>query len=110
MGSRPRDGEVAPLTASDVRPRLRVVITGASGLVRSAPAPPLGARGHEVLALSRASGHAGSPGGVRWVIYGPLDVDSVTAAIDGVDAVVNLAGHNLFANRWNDASKERMRS
>src|SRR4029079_5206793 len=29
--------------------------------------------------------------------------------VDGCDAVVNLAGHNLFAERWNQATKRKIR-
>ncbi len=29
--------------------------------------------------------------------------------IDGCDAVVNLAGHNIFADRWNSAVKRKLR-
>jgi uncharacterized protein (TIGR01777 family) len=31
------------------------------------------------------------------------------SALDGCDAVINLAGHNLFAERWNAAVKGRIR-
>lgn len=86
------------------RPRLRVALTGASGLIGSALAALLTTGGHEVIRLvRRASGDGGT---VHW--------DPSTGAIegsglDGVDAVVHLAGENIGTGRWTDVKKERIR-
>jgi uncharacterized protein (TIGR01777 family) len=78
--------------------RLRVLITGASGLIGSALATALEARGDEVVRLGR-SARAGS---LRWdpargLIPGP--------ALEGLDAAVHLAGASLAAGRWSAAVK-----
>jgi len=78
------------------RPRLRVGVTGASGLVGSALVPFLTTGGHEVVPIRR-SGAAGPPG---WEGAG-------VATLDGLDAVVHLAGEPI-AQRWSPAVKERI--
>ncbi len=89
----------------DPRPsRLRVAITGASGLIGTRLTARLRARGHEVVALVRRSPR---PGEVRWNPAGAWDA----SALDGIDAVVHLAGESIGARlRWNEATKERIRS
>mgnify|MGYP006266522209 CR=1 FL=1 len=79
--------------ASAGRPRLRVGITGASGLVGAQLAAFLTTGGHEAVALRR-TGDPASPG---WD----------AAALEGLDAVVHLAGEPI-AQRWTPAAKERI--
>lgn len=88
---------------------LHVAVTGATGLVGSALTAALAARGHDVVALTRQTGRAGA-GGVRYVTCDPRSAASVGAAIEGADAVVNLAGHNLFDGRWTEARRALIRS
>ncbi len=86
---------------------MRVALVGASGLIGRALGAALIARGDGVLALTRggASGIAGAHD-VRWdPAEGPLPSD----ALDGVDAVVNLAGAPLAGPRWSDERKELIR-
>ena len=81
------------------RPRQRVAITGASGLIGRSLSPFLTTGGHEVVRLVRR--HAGA-GEVSWN-YQHGRVDS--AGLEGLDTVVHLAGENIAA-RW---TKERRR-
>jgi len=75
-----------------------ILISGASGLVGSAVSKMLQQRGHSVRTLSRSTGD------VRWdVEAGQLDA----SALDGVDAVIHLAGEPI-AQRWSDAARERI--
>lgn len=75
-----------------------ILISGASGLIGSALCDALRQRGHQVRTLSRSSGD------VRWDLEkGQLDAD----ALDGVDAVVHLAGEPI-AQRWSDKAKRRI--
>jgi uncharacterized protein len=77
---------------------LRVAVTGASGLIGSALAPCLTDDGHDVLRLVRRK--AGGPGEREW------DGSSLDpAALEGVDAVVHLAGAGVGDRRWDDAHK-----
>ena len=81
---------------------MRVVISGASGLIGSALVPGLRARGHDVVRLVRSE--PAGPDEVRWdPATGDLDV----AALAGVDAIVNLSGENL-GKRWTAARKREI--
>ena len=81
------------------RPKLRIAITGASGLVGSMLAPALTTGGHKVIRMVR---RAPGPGEIRWDPDG-AGVDPET--LRGVDAVVHLAGENIAGARWTEARK-----
>jgi uncharacterized protein (TIGR01777 family) len=83
-------------------------VTGASGLIGGPLLPALVARGHDVVGLTRGAAKASS-NGVRWATYDPADAASVAKALAGTDAVVHLAGENLFAKRWREAFLRRVR-
>lgn len=79
---------------------MRVGITGVSGLIGSALADDLRADGHEVVGISRRE----SADGIFWdVAAGKLD----PGALEGVDAVVHLAGESI-QGRWTTAKKQRI--
>ncbi len=81
---------------------MRILVTGASGLVGSALVPALAEEGHTVLRLVR---HTPGPGEVCWAPdAGSLDA----AALEGLDAVIHLAGESLNG-RWTAARKARIR-
>ena len=78
---------------------MRIVVSGASGLIGSALVPALRARDHDVLRLVRSEPSAADE--IRWdPAAGELD----PARLTGVDAIVNLSGENL-GKRWTDARK-----
>ena len=81
-----------------------VLVSGSSGLVGSALVSALGDEGHQVRRLTR-SGSSSPEGGVRWdPSSGMIDA----AGLEGVDAVVHLAGENIVG-RWTAAKKARIR-
>lgn len=84
-------------------PPLRVAVAGASGLIGSALTRRLEADGHAVLRLVRRA--PGGPGEARW---DPASGQVDGAALEGVDAVVNLAGENV-GERWTDERRKRIR-
>ncbi len=84
---------------------MRVGITGSSGLIGSALARALAARGDAVVRFVRGREPAG-PGERRW---DPDRGEVSPGALDGLDALVNLAGENLGRGRWTDAYRRRIR-
>jgi uncharacterized protein (TIGR01777 family) len=87
---------------------VRVVVAGASGLIGTSLVSSLRADGHEVLTLVRREPHG--PHEVRWEPgLGARGADlAVRGAVDGADAVVNLAGAGVAGKRWDDAYKREV--
>jgi uncharacterized protein (TIGR01777 family) len=81
---------------------MRVVMTGASGLIGSRLLGALRERGDEVVTLSRG----GTEGSVRW---DPESEPAPASLLAGADAVVHLAGENI-AQRWSRGARERIRT
>ncbi|HEV2765780.1 MAG TPA: TIGR01777 family oxidoreductase, partial [Pyrinomonadaceae bacterium] len=86
---------------------MKIVVTGATGLVGSALVPSLLADGHEVTRLVRSSSK-GADGGVRDVLWNPAEGKLSADDIEGHDAAVHLAGENV-AERWTDEKKRRIK-
>jgi uncharacterized protein (TIGR01777 family) len=81
-----------------------VVVSGASGLVGSALVASLRADGHRVLRMRRGGVTDGDE--IGWdPEAGRIDAP----ALEGVDAVVHLAGESIGAHRWTDEQKRRIR-
>ncbi|MBA2773307.1 MAG: NAD(P)-dependent oxidoreductase [Nocardioidaceae bacterium] len=74
---------------------MKVFVTGATGVLGSAAAACLVADGHAVAGLARDEAKAAAleAAGVVPVRTQLLDLDAMTAALDGFDAVCNLATH-----------------
>lgn len=92
-------------TALDLRrhagaTRLRIAISGASGLLGTALTAFLAGGGHEVVPLTRKRDGSG-------IFWDPsrLDGEVDRASLEGFDAVIHLAGENIGAGRWNAARK-----
>ncbi len=80
---------------------MKVAITGASGLIGSALVPYLRGRGDEVVRLVRRP--ATAPDEVTWdPAAGTVDL----AGLEGIGAVVHLAGAGVGDHRWTDAYKK----
>ena len=87
---------------------MRILISGASGLVGTALSSALVSEGHTVHRLARAGTWAvREPGAVRWYLEGN-EFDS--SAAEGADAVVHLAGVSIAAGRWTSARKRELYS
>lgn len=85
---------------------MKILISGASGLVGNALSRALQAEGHKVARLVRAN-RAASSGDVRW---DPASATIDVPAMDGADAVVHLSGANIADGRWTHARKAILRS
>ena len=82
---------------------IRIAVSGASGLIGRALVPYLTSGGHTVLRLVRRR-----PEGPDEVGWDPRAGEVEAAKLDGVDAVVHLAGENVSAPRWTDDKKARI--
>jgi uncharacterized protein (TIGR01777 family) len=86
---------------------MRIVIAGATGFLGTPLAAALRADGHDVTALTR---RPAVPPPTRALLWAPDgSIGPWAAAIDGADAVVNLAGESIAGARWTDAHKRRIR-
>jgi uncharacterized protein (TIGR01777 family) len=80
-----------------------IAITGASGLIGSELARLLSERGDRVLRLVRRAPTSSDE--LRWdPTQGTID----SAGLEGIDAVVNLAGENIAARRWSTEQKAKI--
>jgi uncharacterized protein (TIGR01777 family) len=88
---------------------MRVLINGATGLIGTSLCRLLGSDDHQIVALSRSSGKAARLPGIETHHWAPQTGPPPRPALDGIDAVVNLAGEPLDAHRWTDEQKKRIR-
>ena len=86
---------------------MRVAVSGSTGLVGSALVEDLRADGHEIARLVRPTTGSAQAGDVRW---DPEDGAIDQSALEGVDAVVHLAGETISALRWTTAKRRRIRN
>ena len=84
---------------------MNILVSGSTGLLGSALLPALNATGHQVTRLVRSD--AGASGPV--VLWDPQAGFLETKGLEGLDAVVHLAGENIAAGRWTAAQKARIR-
>lgn len=80
---------------------MRILVSGASGLLGQRVSAMLGARGDTVVALSRRA----APGAIAW---DPEAKRLDRTLLAGFDAVVHLAGENIAAARWSAAQKTKI--
>lgn len=81
---------------------MKILIAGASGLVGTALVSKLKAAGAQITPLVRS---AAKPGEIEW----HPDRGSINApALEGFDAVVNLAGDGIANGRWTEEKKRRI--
>jgi uncharacterized protein (TIGR01777 family) len=82
---------------------MQVAITGASGLIGRALAQSLRLDGHSVRPLVRRA--SDDPAAVRWdPAAGTIDA----AGLEGLDAVVHLAGAGIGDKRWSEDRKREL--
>ena len=85
---------------------MRVAVSGSTGLVGSEVVTVLSAAGHEVVRLVRRMPAPGETSALRW---DPVNGEVDSAGLEGLDAVVHLAGENIASGRWSDARKAVIR-
>ncbi len=80
---------------------MKILIGGATGFIGSALVPFLKNYGHEVTILTRKRD---DPRGIFW---NPDESQLDGNALEGFDAIINLAGENI-AGRWSEAKKQKI--
>ena len=83
---------------------MRVLVTGASGLVGSQLVPALEHGGHRVTRLVRRATRSGDE-----ALWNPLTGEIDPAAVEACDAVINLAGESIASGRWTATKKAQIR-
>ena len=86
---------------------MRIAVTGSSGLIGTALVAALRADGHGVVRLVRQT--PASEDEIAWDPLAPAG-GLGPGALDGLDAVVHLAGANVAGRRWTAAYKEEIRA
>jgi hypothetical protein len=81
---------------------MKIVISGASGLIGTQLVAQLSRSGHEIVRLVRRSPKAGE---IQWnPKSGTLDA----AALEGTDAVIHLSGAGIGDKRWTDGYRKEI--
>jgi uncharacterized protein (TIGR01777 family) len=86
---------------------VRIAVTGSSGLIGTALVAALRADGHGVVRLVRQM--PASEDEIAWDPLAPAG-GLGPGALDGLDAVVHLAGANVAGRRWTAAYKDEIRA
>ncbi len=86
---------------------MKIAITGSTGLVGSVLIPFLLSGGHQVIRLVRKA-RGTNDDGTTSILWNP-DQDQLNASeLEGIDAVINLAGESIAGKRWTDEQKKRI--
>ena len=83
---------------------MKILISGASGLIGSALKTALSARGDRVLSLTRRNARNDSE-----ITWDPSSNTLDPARLTNIDGVIHLAGENIASRRWTSAQKARIR-
>ena len=88
---------------------MKVIVTGATGLVGRALIRSLLSEGHNVTRLVRGGAQAFSAPGTKAVHWEPEKGSIDANELEGHDAAVHLAGESIADGRWSDEKKRRIR-
>ena len=88
--------------------RMKVLVSGATGLIGQKLCRRLDREGHQVTILSRSL-EKGKRLGFHTFAWQPEVSAPDSAALEGVDVVVHLAGEHIAAGRWTSEHKRRIR-
>lgn len=83
---------------------MRILVSGATGLIGTAFTGRLDQDGHEVWRLTRRA-----DGNSRSILWEPGGGTLDPSVLEGIDAVIHLAGESVASGRWTTAKKARIR-
>ena len=81
---------------------MKIVISGASGLIGTQLVTTLKSSGHEVVQLVRRTAGAGQ------IMWDPKSGKLDPASLEGCDAVIHLSGAGIGDKRWSDAYRREI--
>ncbi|MCB1060903.1 MAG: TIGR01777 family oxidoreductase [Calditrichaeota bacterium] len=85
------------------RPRLKVAISGASGLIGKSLKEFLQTGGHSVWTLDRKKSQR-----TESIYWNPRTGEIEAEKLEGLDAVVHLAGRSIADGRWTESVKQQI--
>ena len=88
---------------------MTILLTGSTGFIGSALAPFLTVAGYKIIRMLRSQSPQFENNTQRSVPWDPISGSLDLSSIEGVDAVVNLAGENIYG-RWTKEKKSRILS
>lgn len=85
---------------------MKILITGASGLIGTALQKSFAEKGYEMLLATR--GDPKRPEQIKWDMEAGF-AETDVSRLEGLDAVIHLAGENVSGLRWTDDKKNAIR-
>lgn len=83
---------------------MNILIAGASGFVGKALVSTLKSHGHQIFRLVRSKEETGQ----NAFLWNPAKGEIDPQAFEGINAVINLSGENIFSGRWTPKRKQRI--
>jgi len=88
---------------------MKVLVTGATGLIGRSLCRALTDEGHTIVGLSRSPEKARGLAVREMLKWEPQSGPPPEQAFDGLDAIVHLVGEPIAAHRWSEEQKKRIR-
>ncbi|HEX2569237.1 MAG TPA: NAD-dependent epimerase/dehydratase family protein, partial [Polyangia bacterium] len=88
---------------------MKIIVSGATGLIGRHLLPALRAHGATLAVLTRDTTRAHQQLGLGGHPWDPLAEPAPRSALDGADVVIHLAGEPVAGGRWNEGRKRLIR-